>query len=218
MGLFDFIQDRIDDVKDFIDDLMDDTDFNSEYADAMESYEKTVKQYESYANKLRYRYSMIKKCGEEVSELCLQIKNEENVLKEMLTNQSAMKLLEVTEKKYIEDYSTYLKPIKVVTSMPGCKPAENPRATEWDTSAPDEDDLIAFLIGGPLGVALIRSPKGYNADDVENVIEARKKVVSKIGNLKKRITTASKKQSDLKFRKQICEIILQKINWYKDNY
>ena len=91
MWLFDFVQDRIDDLKDgvedFIDTLTDNTDYNSEYAEAMEAYEKAVKQYKSYANKLRYRYSMIKKSSEEVSELCLQIKDQEDVLKKMLKNE-----------------------------------------------------------------------------------------------------------------------------------
>lgn len=211
MGIFDGIVD-------FIADIADDTDWDYEHSQAMDSYEETVKQYESYARKLKYRYSMIKKNSESVNSLCQRIKSEKSTLEAMLSNQNAMNLLSVADRNYIESYEKQIKPIKAVTKIEGCKPNVRPDATQWDDSSPSLEDGVAFIFLGPLGVLMNRAPTGYNSYDVEEVLDAKAEVVKQIAALKRRITSASKKQNQLKEQEKICEIILQKINWYKTTY
>ena len=211
MGLFDIISS-------FIAAITDDTDWDFEHSQALDSYNETVGKYKSYAKKLSYRYSMIKKNNESVQSLCRQIKTEENTLKEFLNNQTALNLLSVTDRNYIENYQDQMKPIKDIEDLKGCKPNIRPDATQWDTSSPSLEDVVALALGGPIGFLINRAPTGYDSLDVEEVLEAKAEVVKEIAVLKRRITSATKKQSQLKTQEKICEIILQKINWYKENY
>lgn len=218
MGFFDIFEGIKDGVESFVDAVTDDTDWDYEHSQAMDSYNETVERYKSYAKKLQYRYSMIRKNSESVRNLCVQIKKEKSVLQEMLTNENAMKLLNATDRNYLENYEKHIKPIKVVTDIEGCKPNVRPDATQWNTSSPSLEDGVAFALLGPLGVLMNRAPTGYRSYDVEEVLDAKSEVVKQIASLKRRITSATKKQSQLKVQEKICKIILQKIEWYKNNY
>lgn len=196
----------------------DDTDYDLEFSNAKSQYDKAVKKYNSYASKYRYRCSSIKKLAADIKELCNQIDSKTDVLKQFLKDENALSFLSEDEKTYLSNYTVYISPIKNLNSIKKCIPNYNKDAKDWNTSLEvDQDDVISFLIAGPLGVALNRAPKGYSWDDIYEVEQATEEVVKQVKKLQQLVTKISKIKSELEIKQKICTLILDKTKWYEEN-
>ena len=196
----------------------DDTDYDLEFYNAKTQYDKAVKRYNSYAGKYRYRCSAIKKLASEIKELCNQISSKAEVLKQFLKDENALSFLSEEEKNYLSNYTVYTSPIKNLNSIKQCIPNYNKEAKEWNTSLEvDQDDVISFLIAGPLGIVLNRAPEGYSWGDIYEVEQATEEVVKQLKNLQKKVTRISRIKSELEIKQKICSLILDKTKWYEEN-
>lgn len=209
----------VDTGEQLIDIFTDDTDYDLEFSNAKEKYDKAVKRYNSYAGKYRYRCSAIKKIAENIKDLCKQITNKTEVLKRFLKDEKSLAFLSDDEKKYLLNYSNYITPINNLNALKECIPNYNKNAKEWNTSLEvDQDDVISFLLAGPLGVAINRAPKGYDWDDIIEVEQATEEVVKQVKKVQQKVVKVSKLKSELEIKQKICSLILDKTIWYEKNF
>ena len=197
----------------------DDTDYDSEFSNAKEKYDNAVKRYNSYAGKYRYRCSAIKKISENIKDVCNQINNKSEVLKRFLKDEKSLAFLSDDEKKYLSNYLDYITPINNLNALKECIPNYNKNAKEWNTSLEvDQDDVISFLLAGPLGVAINRAPKGYDWNDIFEVEQATEEVVKQVKKVQQKVVKVSKLKNELEIKKKIFSLILDKTIWYEKNF
>ena len=201
-----------------IDIFTDDTDYDLEFSNAKEKYDKAVKKFNSYAGKYRYRCSAIKKIAENIEDIINQINGKTEVLNQFLKDEKTLAFLTDDEKQYLVNYSDYISPIDNLNAIKECIPNYNKKAKEWNTSLEvDQDDVISFLIGGPLGVVINRAPTGYTWNDISEIEESTEEVLKQVKKVQKKVITVSKLKSELEIKQKICSLILEKILWYEKN-
>ena len=114
------------------------------------------------------------------------------------------------------NYSNYISPIDNLNAIKECIPNYNKKAKEWNTSLEvDQDDVISFLIGGPLGVVINRAPTGYTWNDISEIEESTEEVLKQVKKVQKKVITVSKLKSELEIKQRIYNLILEKIIWYE---
>lgn len=198
-----------------IDIFTDDTDYDLEFSNAKEKYDKAVKKFNSYAGKYRYRCSAIKKIAENIEDIINQINGKTEVLNQFLKDEKTLAFLTDDEKQYLVNYSDYISPIDNLNAIKECIPNYNKKAKEWNTSLEvDQDDVISFLIGGPLGVVINRAPTGYTWNDISEIEESTEEVLKQVKKVQKKVITVSKLKSELEIKQRIYNLILEKIIWY----
>lgn len=221
MGIFfemlEEIKDTILDTgEQLIDIFTDDTDYDLEFSNAKEKYDKAVKKFNSYAGKYRYRCSAIKKIAENIEDIINQINGKTEVLNQFLKDEKTLAFLTDDEKQYLVNYSDYISPIDNLNAIKECIPNYNKKAKEWNTSLEvDQDDVISFLIGGPLGVVINRAPTGYTWNDISEIEESTEEVLKQVKKVQKKVITVSKLKSELEIKQRIYNLILEKIIWYE---
>lgn len=199
-----------------IDIFTDDTDYDLEFSNAKEKYDKAVKKFNSYAGKYRYRCSAIKKIAENIEDIINQINGKTEVLNQFLKDEKTLAFLTNDEKQYLVNYSDYISPIDNLNAIKECIPNYNKKAKEWNTSLEvDQDDVISFLIGGPLGVVINRAPTGYTWNDISEIEESTEEVLKQVKKVQKKVITVSKLKSELEIKQRIYNLILEKIIWYE---
>lgn len=199
-----------------IDIFTDDTDYDLEFSNAKEKYDKAVKKFNSYAGKYRYRCSAIKKIAENIEDIINQINGKTEVLNQFLKDEKTLAFLTDDEKQYLVNYSNYISPIDNLNAIKECIPNYNKKAKEWNTSLEvDQDDVISFLIGGPLGVVINRAPTGYTWNDISEIEESTEEVLKQVKKVQKKVITVSKLKSELEIKQRIYNLILEKIIWYE---
>ena len=199
-----------------IDIFTDDTDYDLEFSNAKEKYDKAVKKFNSYAGKYRYRCSAIKKIAENIEDIINQINGKTEVLNQFLKDEKTLAFLTDDEKQYLVNYSNYISPIDNLNAIKECIPNYNKKAKEWNTSLEvDQDDVISFLIGGPLGVVINRAPTGYTWNDISEIEESTDEVLKQVKKVQKKVITVSKLKSELEIKQRIYNLILEKIIWYE---
>lgn len=199
-----------------IDIFTDDTDYDLEFSNAKEKYDKAVKKFNSYAGKYRYRCSAIKKIAENIEDIINQINGKTEVLNQFLKDEKTLAFLTDDEKQYLVNYSDYISPIDNLNAIKECIPNYNKKAKEWNTSLEvDQDDVISFLIGGPLGVVINRAPTGYTWNDISEIEESTEEVLKQVKKVQKKVITVSKLKSELEIKQRIYNLILEKIIWYE---
>lgn len=100
-----------------------------------------------------------KKIAENIEDIINQINGKTEVLNQFLKDEKTLAFLTDDEKQYLVNYSDYISPIDNLNAIKECIPNYNKKAKEWNTSLEvDQDDVISFLIGGPLGVVINRAP------------------------------------------------------------
>ena len=199
-----------------IDIFTDNTDYDLEFSNAKEKYDKAVKKFNSYAGKYRYRCSAIKKIAENIEDIINQINGKTEVLNQFLKDEKTLAFLTDDEKQYLVNYSDYISPIDNLNAIKECIPNYNKKAKEWNTSLEvDQDDVISFLIGGPLGVVINRAPTGYTWNDISEIEESTEEVLKQVKKVQKKVITVSKLKSELEIKQRIYNLILEKIIWYE---
>ena len=173
-----------------IDIFTDNTDYDLEFSNAKEKYDKAVKKFNS--------------------------NGKTEVLNQFLKDEKTLAFLTDDEKQYLVNYSDYISPIDNLNAIKECIPNYNKKAKEWNTSLEvDQDDVISFLIGGPLGVVINRAPTGYTWNDISEIEESTEEVLKQVKKVQKKVITVSKLKSELEIKQRIYNLILEKIIWYE---
>lgn len=157
-----------------------------------------------------------KKIAENIEDIINQINGKTEVLNQFLKDEKTLAFLTDDEKQYLVNYSDYISPIDNLNAIKECIPNYNKKAKEWNTSLEvDQDDVISFLIGGPLGVVINRAPTWYTWNDISEIEESTEEVLKQVKKVQKKVITVSKLKSELEIKQRIYNLILEKIIWYE---